>query len=519
MIFMKLKNGFKIGLCLLLSINLILTGCNSNNDGDATEITTETAPIATQNTTDNNILRTAMHKPTTFNPLKNCDITVDNSLKPLFEPLFNISNNMELIPNIAESMSVSGNVVTIKVKDNIYWSDGKAIGADDVVYSLNVIKSAPDNSIYKSSVMYTSDFVQTGDKTLNIVYTNPVGAVGYSLAFPILPKHHYENNEYADMNPIGCGSYKLEGYNQATGAILKATQGINGTPSINEIHIELINDEDTMIDSIKNNIIDVLSVDAETLGKIGSNNSKLYTSNQFEYVGFNINRKIFATPDARKAITHIMPIDNIVNGIYINHITKSFTPVNPDSIYADMTGVDTYNTDVSTANTLILSLGLTKEDFSFKILVNNENPARIESAKILSDAFNAYGMNTSVDIVSFEEYKNRLATGDFDMYMGCVELKPNLDLSQLLGSQGSVNFTGFKDSRMDQYISTVNASMDFQSYKKALNELNKYISYTMPITGIGFKKKVLVCSDNISGDITPLFNNYYYKMQNWSIGS
>ncbi len=517
---MKFRKFFSI----IIAINLILTGCGASNTSDIETTETTSSEAVTQSKpltpVKGGVLRLGMKKPDTLNPLKNKDVTVDSALKLIFEPLFNIDNNMELTPNIAESFSVEQNTVKIKVKDNITWSDGKAIGADDVVYSLGVIKDADPDSIYKSALANVTDYSQTGDKTLEIYYKSPVGAVGYNLAFPIIPKHYYKGNSDGDMKPLGCGSYVFSEYKLSKSLVLKAGKGINGEPYISEIDISVMKDEQTLLDAVENNVIDAYSLNAENLGEIKGNittSAKMYTSNQFEYAAFNTRKDIFSTSDLRKAMIYIMPFDNIIKGIYINNITKSLTPINPDSIHTKLTGVDTYSTDTSTANTLILASGLTKSDFSFKILVNSENKSRCESAKLISDAFNEYGMNTSVEKVDFEEYQKRLSQGDFDMYLGGTELNPNLNIEPLLGSEGAINFTGYKNSQTDDYINKVNSAADFENYEKALNELNKFISFDVPVAGIGFKKKVLVCSERIKGDVTPVFNNYYYNIKNWFI--
>lgn len=515
---MKLKRISDL-VTLFIAFNLILTGCGSVSEtaSNTTEITTDTVIEEVLTPVKGGTLRLCMKKPATLNPVKNNDVTVDNVLKLVFEPLFNINNNMELEPNIAESIEVNGKAVHIKIKDGLTWADGKAIGADDVLYTLDMIWDTPADTIYKNALANVQSFEQTGDKTLSIYYTEPVGAVGYNLAIPVLPKHYYKSNENADMNPMGCGSFAFESYSGKT-LKLKASKGIKGEPYISDVTVEIIKDDETMIDAVENNVVDCLSLNAENMGAIKGNitsKAKMYTSNLFEYVGFNVRNDLFATSDLRKAMVHLMPLDNIVKGIYINNISKSITPVNPDNVYVNQKGVDTYDNDTSTANTLILASGLTKNDFSFKILVNNENKSRLESAKMISEAFNEYGMDTSVDAVSFEEYKKRLFDHDFDMYLGCTELTPTMNLAPLLGSNGYLNYSGYQNSQMDEYINRVDMSSDFASYETNINNLNKFISYEVPIVGIGFKKKALVCSDNIKGDITPVFGNCYYNINNW----
>lgn len=514
---MKLTRIISLALCLV-----ILAGCTSDTvNEETTEITTQSQQTSQKQTpTKGGTLTLTMLNPTTLNPLENEDITVDNVLKLIYEPLFNIDNNMQIQPNIAESYSIDGKTLTIKVKDNLYWQDGKAIGADDVVYSLDTIKDAGGSAVYKANMVNISSYEQTGDKTLNVYYKSPVGAAIYNMTFPIIPKHYFRGNKDADMNPMGSGYYAFDSYKLANKLTLKAAKGINGEPYISQINVLVVSDEDTAEKTVENNLSDAYVISAENLGEIKgdiTSSAILCTSNKFEFAGFNTRNRLFATGDLRQAMVQLMNIDDIAKGIYINNITKSITPINPDSSYTDLMGVDRYDPDKSTANTLILASGLTKSDFSFKILVNSENSLRVKSAEILTRSFNDFGFNTSVDAVSFEEYTQRLQSGDFDMYLGAVELTPNMNVRALVGSNGSINFTGYSNSQMDKYIDDVDNSMDLESYKKSMNELNKYLSYELPVVGIGFHKKALVHSDRVKGDITPIFNNYYYNINKWFI--
>ncbi|MGN1318398.1 MAG: ABC transporter substrate-binding protein [Lachnospirales bacterium] len=516
---MTLRRFFSLILCFI-----ILSGCSqttTENSENTTEPTTEVVSAEkTITPVKGGSLKLCMNTPLTLNPLKNEDTTVDSVLKIIYEPLFNIDSSMNIIPNIAESYEVLGSTITIRVKDNIYWQDGKAIGADDVVYSLDTISDAGPNSMYKSCMLNISSYEQTGDKTLNIYYKDPVGAAIYNLTFPIIPKHYFKGNDEADMIPMGSGSFAYDSLKIAKQLNLKSCNGINGEPYISNIEVMLIGDEATRLSAAENGVIDVYCIGADELGDIKNDitsDAKLCTTNRFEFIGFNTRKSIFQTATLRQAMACIVPAESIIKGVYINNVTPSITPVNPDSVNTDLTGVDTYKNDLSTANTLILASGLTKNDFSFKILVNSENSMRVKSAGILSEAFNEFGFSTSVEQVSFEDYKAKLQSGDFDMYMGAVELMANMNVAQLVGTNGSVNFTGYSNSQVDDAINKVNSSVDFESYKKSLNELNKVLSYELPVVGIGFNKNAVVHSDRIKGEITPIFNNCYYNITRWFI--
>ena len=136
-----------------------------------------------------------MRMPKTLNPLVNEDITVDNILKLIFEPLFTIdSETLKPIPNIASDYSIEegGKTVSITIRDYIYWHDGKQLTAKDVIFSLDTIR-ATENSLYKSALNNVASYSNKGNKVI-INYTEPYSFFMYNLCFPIIPSHYYKNN-------------------------------------------------------------------------------------------------------------------------------------------------------------------------------------------------------------------------------------------------------------------------------------------------------------------------------------
>lgn len=93
-------------------------------------------------------------------------ITKINSLNPLtvnnesyfyfskliFESLFDFDKNFNVIKELAEDYTFkSDNVVSIRLKDNVYWHDGEKLRAEDVAFTINTIKYANnENSLQKN---------------------------------------------------------------------------------------------------------------------------------------------------------------------------------------------------------------------------------------------------------------------------------------------------------------------------------------------------------------------------------
>lgn len=501
---------------------LLFGGCANENANENSE-NTKVEQTVTHKAAVGGTITLAMHKPETLNPIKNRDNTVDRILRLIYEPLFVLDENMQIVPNLAESYTISVNTVTIKLKSGVKWQDGNNVCADDVIYTLNQLEKAELDTIYKNCADNLNSYSKVDDLTVKISYSKGLGSIGYSLCFPIIPKHYYGGGTAEDMKPIGNGSYIFSDYTLVKEMNLTASEtGLNGRPYINNINVKIIPDIETEIQALEAGVVDAMVLDINKLGSLStelSDNSCEFPTNQFEFVGFNIKNDLFSNVSVRQGFAHLIPRENIINDIYINKMTESVTPINPANALTSKVGEDSYEFDINLANTLFSAGGKGFSDFTFNILVNSENSARVESAKLISETLNSVGMHTSVETVSFAEYEERLKSGDFAMYLGGIRLKENMDIIAIAGSSGNINYGKYADVNMDKLIGDCNSAISEEGYKAALNELNKYISTQLPVVGIGFKSDILVTNSKIKGEKTPTINNIYGDINNWYLVS
>jgi len=92
-------------------------------------------------------------------------------------------------------MDETGKIWTVTLRDDIFWSDGEPIVADDVIYTVDLIR----DTTAKTTVAADFSHVKTkkkGDKV--VVFTLPSSYVDFmdTLEFPLLPKH-----VLGDVNP------------------------------------------------------------------------------------------------------------------------------------------------------------------------------------------------------------------------------------------------------------------------------------------------------------------------------
>ncbi len=137
----------------------------------------------------------------------------------------------ESYPEVAAEMPIPLNdeytSFEVRLKEDIYWSDGEQFNADDVLYTLDAYFSEESVNFTYWGVnrikTYVADYEKIDDYTLRIDTINPaydfstvLGVYTWGSAFNILPEHIYSQQEnlaeFRNPNPVVLGPYVVSEY-------------------------------------------------------------------------------------------------------------------------------------------------------------------------------------------------------------------------------------------------------------------------------------------------------------------
>ncbi|MDO9510103.1 MAG: peptide ABC transporter substrate-binding protein [Candidatus Magasanikbacteria bacterium] len=129
--------------------------------------------------------------PKLINPVFDGANDVDSDISSLlYAKLFKHNENRELVPDIVEDYQISEDrkTYTLTLKQNIFWSDGEQITADDVAFTLDTIQNPETGSTLFNSFQGVG-VEKLGDYQISLTLKEPFTPFLSHLTLGILPEH------------------------------------------------------------------------------------------------------------------------------------------------------------------------------------------------------------------------------------------------------------------------------------------------------------------------------------------
>jgi peptide/nickel transport system substrate-binding protein len=154
--------------------------------------------------------------------------------EPLIQSTLTVTTqDLEIAYDLAANVSVSedGLLWTVKIRDDVYFTDGEKLTASDVAFTYNTVKA--ESSVNDFTMLNRA--VAVDDTTVEFYMTRPYSIWPYTMAIVgIVPEHAY-GPDYG-QNPIGSGRYILKQWDKGQQVILEANPNYYG----DKIHMKKV---------------------------------------------------------------------------------------------------------------------------------------------------------------------------------------------------------------------------------------------------------------------------------------
>jgi peptide/nickel transport system substrate-binding protein len=331
---------------------------------------------------------------------------------------------------------------------------------------------------------------------------------GYALNFPVIPAHHSDF-----FQPVSSGAFVFYEYTPMRSLSLRRNpHNSRNRAQIELVEVLLLPDLETDFHAFDRGLIDVLHLPLSDWARhqgVRSPNYDIFPAMYFEFIGFNYTRSIFRDFITRQGIAHSFNAAEAVQSLYLAHAVRSVTPIHPYSwaANAEILG-PTYDPDRAAA-----LLGILRIPEPLEILANEENSQRVAIAKKLAASLNRAGLPANAVIVPADEYFSRLASHNFDLFVGGMKLPFAPDVEFFFQNSPLFMF----DAQLEAAFANVQLASTEIAYVQALQNLQQVFADRLPVIGLAFKHSALLTTPRVHGGINPTPCRVFSNANEWLI--
>ena len=248
---MKKLLGKTLGL---LALSLAITACGAKKDEKpATETKTE---ISASHPKDELILGIGSEPEKGFDPIHEAS---HSSSLIFHSSLLKRDLDLNIVNDLADAYKISDDKLTytVTLKDDLKFSDGSPLTADDVIFSYTKAKEENTAGINLTRFVKAE---KVDDKALNLILEKPDISFTTTMAsLGIVSKDKYKAG-YGE-NPLGSGPFKLVEWKKGQEMIVEPNQYYYGDAvPFKKVTFIFFKDDDTALATAKEGLCDIIRI-------------------------------------------------------------------------------------------------------------------------------------------------------------------------------------------------------------------------------------------------------------------
>lgn len=428
----------------------------------------------------------------------------------IFNGLTKYDKNIRIIGDLAESWDISpdGLKITFHLRERVKWHDGTEFTSDDVLFTYRTVTN-PNIPTPYSSIYGPVEKVEALDKyTVRITYKEPYAPALESWGMGIIPKHYLQGHDITspeiNRNPIGTGPYKLKEWVTGQKIALEAFDDyFEKRPNIDKFIARIIPDTATMFLELKFGGIDFMGLTPPQY-KLQANTEIFkkyfqkfrYPSFGYTYLGYNLLNPLFSDKRVRQAITYAINKKEIIAGVLLGFGAPCTGPFPPESWAYNPEAKDyEYNPEkaiqlLSEAGWKKNSEGLLQKNgkpFSFTVLVNQGNEARLKTAQIIKEQLKKLGIDMNIKVLEWQAMLHEfIHKKRFEAVIMGWGLSRDPDIYDIWHSsktkEGEFNFISYKNEEVDRLLIQGRQTFDIGKRKKIYYKIHDILAEEQPTT-------------------------------------
>lgn len=378
---------------------------------------------------------------------------VDRDISSLiFEGLFATNEYGAAIPLLAERLvkSSDGLEYVVELRQDVYWHDGVALDADDVVYTMSLLGDPRYAEFSASATFWESlETQKLSDTLLRFRLAQPLASFTSLLTVGILPERVLRGTSIAqlaqhpfNLAPIGTGPYQLAELSVNDNGVISSIK-LQRSPlyqnrldslasyQISTLRFTLFSDADDALDAYRSGQIDALANLGTRQQLLSLPGARIFTQLQSKVsmLIFNWNEPIFQDRRFRQSLALSLDLPALVERNVFASATQADSPLIPGLAAYQSSALWTTQ-DIERAQLLAAAAAANKDDTqseddendltpveatnrAFTILVEDDAPF-LNLAADIADSWRALGLRVDIESLPIAQLQERLQSGAFE---------------------------------------------------------------------------------------------------------
>ena len=442
----------------------------------------------------------------------------------VYENMIELDNNYNVIPRVITEWETTDGIHWLFTVDiSRRFHTGEQMTAKDVAYSLNCAVNSERFGRRLNCVIGCS---QNDEKTFAVTLSKANLLLPQLLAIPVI-KYDTLKEDF----PTGTGPYT---YSKDKRSLVKFDGAKNAASlPLDVIYLKEYKGVDETITAFEDSLIDVVMNDPSAptnLGYGSSNEIRGINTTNLHYIGFNMKSDDMAYEGLRFAMNFAFDRESIVDQ-FGGFALEAELPVSPACDWYDASYAKQFKYDLKQFQLVLSNMGLKDYDedgflemkaggaikeIDIDFILCGASSIKTNVAQKFASDMASVGIKVTVRELTWDDYCDALAMGEFDMYYAEVRLTPDFDLSMLTLDGARMNYGGINDEMLDGIVERYLASEE-SARRAACADMCALILNRGYIVPLCFERHQMITHRGVIEGIKPNENNPLYNFENWKI--
>ena len=450
----------------------------------------------------------------------------------IFDGLVARDERNALVPGLATTLptvSPDGRTVTAKLRAGVTFHDGRALTADDVVFTYRSILDPKVDSTIRSDLDMLAEVKAAGTDTVVFTLEYAYAPFLQRLTLGIIPALPGRDLNKSEINrkPVGTGPYKVTSWTPGDKLVLAANDTYwGGKPANNGVIVAFVADDNVRAQRARAGEFDAVEVAPKLATAFDGFTVHKVPTADYRGVMLPITHPITGDPAIRQALNAAVDRQAMVTGVLAGAGDPAYGPVPPTSEYAIAAPTPGDAASIlDNAGWTAGADGIRAKDgqrAAFSLMYPADDSLRKELALAVTADAKRAGIEITPEGLTWDAIEPRMTRDALIMGWG-TPYDPDFVSYKLFGSrfagQGFFNPGSYRSTVTDEALEKGRTSSGPAERKAAYQRFQEQLNADVPWVFLTYLRHTYLVRDDVAG-VTPRVEPHAHGVENtiwWNI--